>query len=152
MLLYYNKDYQLDSARWTSKEGTSVVRYQYDNGNLVSRQKIDEPCCRINTLSEAAYDNGINPSFLLKKASNNFGLDEIFTFFPTAISVNNLLESKVRWEYRASEEDPRIILENVEHTEYSYEYYPNSNYPKMRRHTLSNGDVSDVIFFYEACQ
>jgi hypothetical protein len=156
ILLYYNANFQLDSAHWTFtfiNQDSSNAIYQYDHGNLTFRDERAVPCCRMYTTSETRYDSGKNPFMLLKQASNNLGMESIYSFYPTPASVNNLLESKVVWQNRLSEIDPRIVVQQVWNDSFTYEYYPNSSYPaKQRRFSEGVPTPGEVVFVYGGCK
>lgn len=162
LMLYYNTEYQLDSARWIyndidhSTNDTTASQISYENGNIVSGIVADDPCCSFFTVSDVSYDNGINPHYLLKKATNNLGLVDINDRFPTAssiASVNNRLKYKWTWASRGFPGDPQTSIQWINNNELFYEYYESSPYIKIMR--SSTNDVQNsgtTTFIYEACK
>lgn len=162
MLLYYNTENQLDSARWVSNDNdeftndTNTSKITYENGNIISGIVANDPCCTIFTVTEASYDDGINPNYLLKKATNNLGLININQMFPISsalASVNNRLKYKWTWASHNFPGDPHISIHQVSNYEFFYEYYENSPYLELVR-SSTNGvpDPGKTTFIYEACK
>jgi hypothetical protein len=157
---YFNGDLRADSItelNTLDEPRYYRVRFDYNEAGLVYSEGSERPCCTDFLISDIAYDNGINPYYMLQQAagtSNEILDDYAFSsIFPQHASANN----PVSYTYTRRERlgpDASIILEQEDTpVTISIEYYNGSLYPsKMTRFENGQKNGSSILFYYADCK